>query len=332
MAKASAVGGGRRATKSVGDVVELLELLGSTRERLIRFVPVIRQRPLSTPGLSCGRCPPGSAGVPPAPLPGTASALSAACIDRQRRRGFPWAVLLRFTPKGPLPACNLPLTLRDLQPGIRLRAGRPRSRGGALRAARAHPNYARGSVDLLPVPASHVRPTSFKKLKITPPLRGSRRSRAGWRRLLRWGGGRRPTKSVGDVVKSVGDVVELLELLGSTRERLIRFVPVIRQRPLSTPGLSCGRCPPGSAGVPPAPLPATASALSAACIDRQRRRGAPRAVLSRFTPKGPLPACNLPLTLRDLQPGIRLRAGRPRSRGGRPSGGPCTSEFCERLR
>ncbi len=69
-------------------------------------------------------------GRPARTMSGTASPVSAACIDRQRCRGSPWALRLRFTPKGPLPACNLPLTLRDLQPEIRLRAGRPRSRVG----------------------------------------------------------------------------------------------------------------------------------------------------------------------------------------------------------
>ena len=63
---------------------------------------------------------------------GTASALSATWFDPKLRRWPPRALPVRFTPKGPLSACNLPLTLRDLQPGMRMRAGRPRSRGAPL--------------------------------------------------------------------------------------------------------------------------------------------------------------------------------------------------------
>ena len=69
---------------------------------------------------------------------------------------------------GWLPAGNVALTLRDLQPGIRMRAGRPRSRVG-LRPC--------------PLPLTG----GVINSSITPPLRGSRRSRAEWRRLLRWG-------------------------------------------------------------------------------------------------------------------------------------------------
>ena len=50
-----------------------------------------------------GGCPPGTAGVPPAPMSGTASPVSATGTDRQRRRGFPWDLPLRFTPNGRLP-------------------------------------------------------------------------------------------------------------------------------------------------------------------------------------------------------------------------------------
>ena len=52
-------------------------------------------------------------------------------------------------------ACKAARKLSDLHKGIRMRAGRPRS----------------------------------QEMPITPPLRGSRRSRAGRRRLMRWGGG-----------------------------------------------------------------------------------------------------------------------------------------------
>ena len=54
-----------------------------------------------------------------------------------------------------LAGCQVALTLSDLHKGIRMRAGRPRS----------------------------------QEMRITPPLRGSRRSRAARRRLMRWGGG-----------------------------------------------------------------------------------------------------------------------------------------------
>ena len=52
-----------------------------------------------------------------------------------------------------LAACQVALTLSDLHKGIRMRAGRPRS----------------------------------QEMPITPPLRGTRRSRAERRRLMRWG-------------------------------------------------------------------------------------------------------------------------------------------------
>ena len=42
------------------------------------------------------------------------------------------ALPLQFTPTDLLSACDPPLTLRDLQPGTRLRAGRPRSRVGFI--------------------------------------------------------------------------------------------------------------------------------------------------------------------------------------------------------
>ncbi len=84
------------------------------------------------PGLLGGGCPPGNAGVPPAHLPGTALADSAAGMERQRGLAFHSDWPLPFTPAGGLPAGNVALTPRDLQPGIRLRARRPRSRGGAV--------------------------------------------------------------------------------------------------------------------------------------------------------------------------------------------------------
>ena len=83
-------------------------------------------------GLLWRGCPPGNAGVPPAPLPGTASDISSPWFDPHLRRGSPRALPLRFTPTGRLTACNLTLTLHHLQPGIGLRAGRPRSRGVSL--------------------------------------------------------------------------------------------------------------------------------------------------------------------------------------------------------
>ena len=210
-------------------------------------------------GLLWRGCPPGNAGVPPAPLPGRASGISAAWFDRQRRRGSPRALPLRFTPTGWLTACNITLTLRHLQPGIRLRAGRPRSRGVSLPGRRVGP------------------PTGSKTgsaLSPTPAQGGSDN------RALNAAPGLIPGR---DVIHDCG--------------------------------LLWGGCPPGNAGVPPAPLTATASGISAAWFDRQRRRGSPRALPLRFTPTGWLTACNITLTLRHLQPGIRLRAGRPRSRG-----------------
>ena len=271
--------------------------------------PIPGQDVIHVPGLRCGRCPPGSAGVPPAPLSAAASPVSAACIDRQRRRGFPWAVLLRFTTKGPLPACNLPLTLRDLQPGIRLRAGRPRSRGGALRAARAVPNSARGSVDFLPVSASHVRPTSFKKLKITPPLRGSRRSRAEWRRLLRWGADAGVPQNAPvplfspDSRAGCNPCSRFTVWTMPTRERGRPARTIVRHgftrlrrlhRPATAPWVSLGLA------------IAVHAQRHAACLERPT--DAPRP-----------PARN------------KVAGGTPAFPGGRPSGGPCSSEFCERL-
>ena len=85
------------------------------------------------PGLLGGGCPPGNAGVPPAHFPGTALADSAAGIDRQRGRALHFDWPLQFTPAGWLSAGNLALPLHLLQPGIRMRAGRPRSRVGAVR-------------------------------------------------------------------------------------------------------------------------------------------------------------------------------------------------------
>ena len=79
-------------------------------------------------GFWCGGSPPGTAGVPPAPLSGTASPVSATGTDRQRRRGFPWDLPLRFTTNGLLPARKVVATLPYLHQEIRLRAGRPRSR------------------------------------------------------------------------------------------------------------------------------------------------------------------------------------------------------------
>ena len=90
-------------------------------------------------GLLWRGCPPGNAGVPPAPLPGTASGISAPWFDPHLRRGSPRALPLRFTPTGPLTGCNITLTLRKLHPGIRLRAGRPRSRGVSLPGRRVGP-------------------------------------------------------------------------------------------------------------------------------------------------------------------------------------------------
>ena len=209
-------------------------------------------------GLLWGGCPPGNAGVPPAPLSATASDISAPWFDRQWRRGSPRALPLRFTPTGPLTACNLTLTLRHLQPGIRLRAGRPRSRGASLPRRRVGP----------PPDRRQTAPSP------TPPQGGS-------------------------------DDRALNAAPGPIPGRVVIHVS----------GLLWGGCPPGNAGVPPAPLSATASDISAPWFDRQRRRGSPRALPLRFTPTGPLTTCNLTLTLRHLQPGIRLRAGRPRSRG-----------------
>ena len=74
-------------------------------------------------------CPPGNAGVPPAHLPGTVSADSATWIDRQRGLAFHSDWPMPFTPAGWLPAGNVAPTLHHLQPEIRLRARRPRSRG-----------------------------------------------------------------------------------------------------------------------------------------------------------------------------------------------------------
>ena len=89
--------------------------------------------------------PPRERGRPARTMPGTTSPISATWIDRQRRRESPRALPLRFTPKGRLPACKIVPTLRNLHPG-----GTP-----ALPGA------------------------------ITPHWRGSRRSRATRRRLMR---------------------------------------------------------------------------------------------------------------------------------------------------
>ena len=82
--------------------------------------------------------------------------------------------------KARCPACNVPLTLRDLQPGKRLRAGRPRSRGGrALRAARPPSNFIlQTSPSSFKLPPSnfklHGRSSTFR----TPGDRASRNASA----------------------------------------------------------------------------------------------------------------------------------------------------------
>ncbi len=76
---------------------------------------------------------PGPRASRPHHFPGTALADSAAGMKRQRGRALHSDWPLQFTPAGWLSAGNLALPLHLLQPGIRLRAGRPRSRGGAVR-------------------------------------------------------------------------------------------------------------------------------------------------------------------------------------------------------
>ena len=93
----------------------------------------------------------------------------------------PWASRaspVRFTPKGPLRrarvSCLQPLTLRDLQPGIRLRAGRPRIPGGVIPRGpcRISPNAPSGSVDCLRVSASRFRKAHVVAAKYHSPLEG----------------------------------------------------------------------------------------------------------------------------------------------------------------
>ena len=93
-------------------------------------------------------------GRPARTKPGTATAISPTCNNRERRLGFPFAWPMRFPPTGWLPAASHGSSA----------AAKGTACGRDARAPRA----------------------------ITPPLRGSRRSRAARRRLMRWGvsGGR----------------------------------------------------------------------------------------------------------------------------------------------
>ena len=99
-------------------------------------------------------------GRPARTKPGTALAISPTWINRERRHGSPSAWPMGFPPAGWLPAAS------HGSPA----AGKGTECGRDARAPRA----------------------------ITPPLRGSRRSRAARRRLMRWGVGagrllRKPT-------------------------------------------------------------------------------------------------------------------------------------------
>ena len=98
-------------------------------------------------------------GRPARTKPGTASPISPTWINRERRHGSPSAWPMLFPPTGWLPAASHGNSA----------AAKGRGCGRDARAPRA----------------------------ITPPLRGSRRSRAARRRLMRWGAGgrllRKPT-------------------------------------------------------------------------------------------------------------------------------------------
>ena len=99
-------------------------------------------------------------GRPARTKPGTASAISPTWINRERRHGSPSAWPMLFPPTGWLPAASHGSSAAAKGTGC----------GRDARAPRA----------------------------ITPPLRGSRRSRAARRRLMRWGVGagrllRKPT-------------------------------------------------------------------------------------------------------------------------------------------
>ena len=162
-----------------------------------------------------GGSPPGSAGVPPAPFFCKQDASHRHCLRlcaglaaagrssprRMRRIG---ALCVNRRQSGPAGAAPGPM-----------RAGRPRSRGARpfpeanpepnqQRRLQSHsfsrttpnrraflPNFAKGSFGLL-LPNFAKRPS--RNSRITPPLRGSRRSRAEWRRLMRRGANAAPCK------------------------------------------------------------------------------------------------------------------------------------------
>ncbi len=124
-------------------------ILEACKRRLARFLGVMSIR---FPVCWVEDGPPGNAGVPPAHFPGTASADSAAGIDRQRGRALHSDWPLQFTPAGWLPAGNVAPTLHPLQPGIRLRARRPRSRGARRPRSRVglRPRSIRWGADATP--------------------------------------------------------------------------------------------------------------------------------------------------------------------------------------
>ena len=76
----------------------------------------------------CGRWPTRERGRPARTMPGAASAISSTWIDPERRRGVFFGLAVAV-PADLVAACQVALTLSNLHKAIRMRAGRPRSRG-----------------------------------------------------------------------------------------------------------------------------------------------------------------------------------------------------------
>ena len=164
-----------------------------------------------------------------------------------------------------------------------------------------------------------MRPAYSARVSL-PPLRGSRRSRAARRRLMRWGGrppgppgcATLPVLEFGSVGERVGDVV--LTIVNQDEPR----INTKTDGPALLDLLCCdgvmGGSPPGSAGVPPAQHWQSLAHL----LDPDRPAKTPGLCLGRApaVPAGRVEGCAIAGKLSD-NPRERVRAGRPRSRVGR---------------